>query len=307
MKIQEMRMILEIIESGSISSAAKKLYIAQPSLSQCVKKIEQELGAPLFIRQSGKVLAPTETGQAYAQAAREILAIYNRFLEKLEPQHSSSKKTLRIGIPSRQGTMIMEALLQNQALSSIMDPIFQEGASSDLERLLLNGQLDLAIIRLPLKIQNLSHRIVYREPLGIWLRCGSPWAHKGVLHPSSVYPTLPLEALKNEPLILPPSDKRIRITIDHILSEKNITPKILATYQNQDSVILMVQKGICSTIGKQPASSITSQNFFWIENCRQFYDLAVVYPPNTVFKSELRAIEQTLSSHFNAPKKPPFL
>ena len=48
MKIQEMEMVLEIIDSGSISAAAKKLFISQPSLSQSIKKIEARTGNTAF-------------------------------------------------------------------------------------------------------------------------------------------------------------------------------------------------------------------------------------------------------------------
>ena len=75
MKIQEMKLILEIVETGSISAAAKKLYISQPALSQTVKKIEDELGTPLFIRRSGKMLELTKAGKSYAQMAEHIVPV----------------------------------------------------------------------------------------------------------------------------------------------------------------------------------------------------------------------------------------
>lgn len=298
MKIQEMEMVLEIIDSGSISAAAKKLFISQPSLSQSIKKIEAELGTPLFIRQSGKVMAPTQAGLAYAQAARQILQIYNELLQTLNQEGQVRKKQIRIGVPSRQGSMIMETLLENQTLAEQMELNFHEGASNELEPLLINGKLDLAVIRLPLKIQNLSYRVVYQEPLGIWLRSGSPWEKQAVLYPGDIYPTLPLEALKNESLILPPSDKRLRSTIDQILSEKNFAPKILSCYQNQRSIVLMVQQGVCSTIGKQPAPGEPKGLFYWIEGCSKTYDLAVVYPTNSRHRQEIRLLEQVLRQHF---------
>ena len=54
MKIQEINAILIVAETGSISSAAQKLYTSQPALSQLIKKVEEELGVSLFIRQTGK-------------------------------------------------------------------------------------------------------------------------------------------------------------------------------------------------------------------------------------------------------------
>ena len=270
MKIQEMRMILAIISEGSISSAAKKLYIAQPSLSQCVKKIEQELGVPLFIRQTGKLLTPTKSGLLYAEAAKEILNIYDDFLEKLEPEVSSDKPSLRIGVPSRQGNRIIEAIFSDEALIQTVVPSFTDGHANDLELLLINGEL------------------------------GSPVSENAVLHPGDDYPSLPLEILKNEPFILPPTEKRIRATIDNIFNDHDISPKVIATYQNQSSILLMVQQGVCSTIGRYPsAGSTKNMDFYKIENCKRFYELAVVYPSNTNHKKSIRSICSDLKKHFN--------
>ena len=99
MKIQEMEMVLEIIDSGSISAAAKKLFISQPSLSQSIKKIEAELGTPLFIRQSGKVMAPTQAGLAYAQAARQICRSIMSCFRLLTRKARSGKNRLESAFP----------------------------------------------------------------------------------------------------------------------------------------------------------------------------------------------------------------
>ena len=96
MKIQEMEMVLEIIDSGSISAAAKKLFISQPSLSQSIKKIEAELGTPLFVRKrSGLVL--TDAGRIYISSAKMILhlesELENELREMKERMVNNEKNT----------------------------------------------------------------------------------------------------------------------------------------------------------------------------------------------------------------------
>ena len=65
--LREITYILAIAEEGSITKAAGKLFIAQPSLSQAVKRIESDLGTPLFSRIKGG-LALTEAGTYFVES-----------------------------------------------------------------------------------------------------------------------------------------------------------------------------------------------------------------------------------------------
>lgn len=76
MRIDNLNYIIEIAKLGSISSAAKKLWIGPTSLSAVVRSIEQELGVKLFVR-SPKGLALTEAG-------RELLPQMNRVAEEYQ-------------------------------------------------------------------------------------------------------------------------------------------------------------------------------------------------------------------------------
>ena len=67
-----MEYVYTIYEEKSFSAAAKKLYMTQPALSAAVKKIEGELGLPIFDR-SHSPLRLTDAGQAYIEAAEKIL------------------------------------------------------------------------------------------------------------------------------------------------------------------------------------------------------------------------------------------
>ena len=67
----EWRSVLQVAEDGTFSAAAKHLYVSQPSLSQCIKKIEGELGEALFDR-SPTPLQLTSAGEIYVEKARQI-------------------------------------------------------------------------------------------------------------------------------------------------------------------------------------------------------------------------------------------
>ena len=302
MKIQDMKFILEIVDTGSISMAAKNLYISQPALSQCVKKVEQELGCDLFIRHSGKVVKLTKAGSRFAVMAREVLVSYNSFLEHPDVRPGKIKSRLKIGVPMRQGSIIMTALLNHPDLSGHLDLEFLESTSDEHEQNLMKGIIDIAVIRLPLKISNLDYRIIYREPLGIWLRKGSPAESMAVEKPGETFRHLALKHLKDEVFALPPADMRISQTIGSILKEANLSPQVMKNYQSMKSILLMVENGVCCTIGKRPNPESSTDRFFLIDGCRSTYNLALVYLPGTPYKSDINLICRILGEYFESQK-----
>ena len=75
---RELIYVKTIADEGSISKAAQKLYVTQPSLSHCVQRIEESLGTKLFVR-NPTGLTLTYVGERYYSVATEILQIYNDF------------------------------------------------------------------------------------------------------------------------------------------------------------------------------------------------------------------------------------
>ena len=72
MKFEQMRYVLAVYQAGSISKAAKQLYLSQPNISNALKSLEQELGVELFMRETGGIRF-TEKGMAFVQHCQVIL------------------------------------------------------------------------------------------------------------------------------------------------------------------------------------------------------------------------------------------
>src|SRR5579875_860723 len=72
MEVHQLRYVCAVADTGSFSRAAERCQIAQPSLSQQVLKLEEELGAKLFDR-LGRGVRLTDSGRAFLPHARSIL------------------------------------------------------------------------------------------------------------------------------------------------------------------------------------------------------------------------------------------
>ena len=79
MRLEQLRIILEVARVGSISQAAKNLMLSQPSLSTAIASLEKELGLKLFNR-SPRGITPTPSGQ-------DVLAIAQNFFDNLDQLH----------------------------------------------------------------------------------------------------------------------------------------------------------------------------------------------------------------------------
>jgi LysR family hydrogen peroxide-inducible transcriptional activator len=73
MELQQLRYFVAVVEAGGFSRAAARLHVTQPSLSQQIAKLEQELGQPLLDRLPRGVV-PTEAGRRFYERARRVLA-----------------------------------------------------------------------------------------------------------------------------------------------------------------------------------------------------------------------------------------
>ena len=89
---------LVIAEEGSISAASRKLYISQQSLSEHLKKMESELGASLFNRETPLTLTPA--GQCFYEGSKELLNVYRKTLANIDEVTGKQNRNLTIGIPT---------------------------------------------------------------------------------------------------------------------------------------------------------------------------------------------------------------
>lgn len=77
MELRVMKYFLAVAEEGNITKAADRLHLTQPTLSRQLRELEEELGAPLFVRGKRRI-ALTEAGVLFKTRAEEIMALEKR-------------------------------------------------------------------------------------------------------------------------------------------------------------------------------------------------------------------------------------
>ncbi len=99
MDFRNLRYFVEIVERGSMKRAAESLYVAQPALSQQVKKLEEELGVKLLAR-SVRGVVPTEAGRELLTRARLILDQVHDARQVIQAGSRDPQGSVVLGLPS---------------------------------------------------------------------------------------------------------------------------------------------------------------------------------------------------------------
>ena len=149
MELRYLRYFVAVARERHFTRAAKALGISQPPLSQQIKRLEEEVGTPLF-RRLTRGVELTEAGEAFYEDACKILALSDAALEKARGIARGLNGSLSIGITSSDAfhpkifALIRQFQVQNMAVQ-----VHQvEANMSSLTTMLAEGELDIAFVRL---------------------------------------------------------------------------------------------------------------------------------------------------------------
>ena len=108
MTVQQLRYVVAVAEAGSITEAARQLFLSQPSLSSAIKELEGEIGRPLFLRgRTGITL--TREGMEFLGYARQVL----RQMEVLEDRYVAKRpEKVRFGVSAQHYTFAENAFVE---------------------------------------------------------------------------------------------------------------------------------------------------------------------------------------------------
>ncbi|MBK6793788.1 MAG: LysR family transcriptional regulator [Anaerolineales bacterium] len=160
MEIHQLTYFVAVAETGSFSRAAERCNIAQPSLSQQIQKLEQELGEPLFDRLPRKVVL-TDAGRTLLPRAINILSDLHDIKHTLNQNADAGHGLLNVGfIPTIAPFVLPRAIKRFSEEFPNARLTVQEDLTEAIVRNLLDGKLDVGITSMPI-----HHRLIRTEEL----------------------------------------------------------------------------------------------------------------------------------------------
>ena len=151
--LNSLKVFIAVADSKSISSASKKLFISQPAVTNCIKKLEALLGGKLFIRTSKGAMLTTE-GKMFYDYCVEALKKINAGLNVFSKYANLSVGQIKIGSSS---TIIRHMLIPFISYFSKKYPdikiLIHDGLSDQLIDMLSHDEVDLSIVNTPIENQ----------------------------------------------------------------------------------------------------------------------------------------------------------
>lgn len=264
MTSKELTYVKTVADEKSISRAARKLFMAQPSLSQSIQRIEENLGTPLFNRTTSG-LTLTFAGERYYQVASQILKMYEDFELEISDINNLRTGRIHIGITNHLGTLALARILpQYQKIFYHIEVFIHEATTTALEQMLLSGEIDFAVMHAPKEVTQpqISYDILTRDPFVIAISPDHSLIEKAEKKPGYPYPVLDLKLLKHEPFLMLHKEQRIRQITNSVLGKAGIhQPKIALTLRNYETAQVLAAQGLGITLVPLQYSRIASTEY----------------------------------------------
>jgi LysR family hydrogen peroxide-inducible transcriptional activator len=193
MTLTELKYIVAVARERHFGRAAEACFVSQPTLSVAIKKLEEELGTPLFERRTSEVTV-TPFGERIVIQAQRVLDEAERIREIARQGRDPLVGPLRLGVIYTIGPYLLPGLVRQLLKDAPEMPLLlTENFTVKLTELLKNGEIDVAIMALPLPQAGLLLQPVYDEPFIVAIPRHHAWARRK---------NIPSEDLKKETMLL---------------------------------------------------------------------------------------------------------
>ena len=163
MELDQLRYFLQVARKGNFTRAAEDLMISQPALSRSIQKLEEELGQPVFERKTRSV-SLTDAGTLLQARAQQVLSILED--TKAEITDNGVSGRVRVGaIPTIAPYFLPEILRRFSAAHPKATLIVQENTTDVLLKSCTQGEIDMAIVALPVPVKYLEVEELFKEEL----------------------------------------------------------------------------------------------------------------------------------------------
>lgn len=250
MNFRKLEIFYETAKNLSMTQASKILYISQPSVSQAIKELEEEINSKLFDR-IGKRLYLTHEGEIFLIYVRRILNLYEEGNKILKEINEGDKGKIYLGASSTIGTYILPEIMKDYCNDfKNIDISLNIANTENIENLVLNNKVDFAFIEGKLKSDEIVKTVIWEDE--IVFICNK--AHEFVKVES-----IDESKIKGEKLIVRENGSGSREIINDYLEKNHIKYNVFMELGNSEAIIRTVKNGL--GVGCISSKCIENTNF----------------------------------------------
>jgi len=272
MNIRQLEYFIEIVRQGSFSKAANILHVSQPSISEMIKNLEDELGTPLLYR-GARQLELTDAGQAVLEQSQQIVSLFTNLAGHVKKNSLLQKGKIRIGIPSITASTIFPRMLgEFKRKHPNIELQLHEFGSKIIRQRVNEGALDIGIVcTLPDRDEDFAVFPFVEDPLCVIVHPE---------HPLATVDAVDFSDLVNEGFVLYSQDFSLHDQILNRCKLAGFQPNIICETSQREFMTQMVEAGlgiallpskICAELDPKSVVSIP------LAEPRMFLQLAIIW------------------------------
>ena len=245
MSLRQYEYALAVAEEGSVTAAAERLHVAQPSVSQQIRSLERELGVELFAR-TPTGLVPTVVGRAFLREAEVALSAWRRATATAGGGGDELVGELTVAAQMGFGTRQLPGALGalRRRFPRLETTVFEEPSSAELDRLCRRGVLDLALMAACDQSPDDAHRLGEEEFVVVL----------GAGHRRLAADRVELRELAGEPWVRFDRDSALDAVLLTVLRDNDLAPATAARVSQTATAVRWAAQGLGVTL--VPASAV---------------------------------------------------
>lgn len=286
-ELKTLKIMLAIEQEGSISKAAKVLYISQPALTQYIKRMESTLSFLLYNRENGKCI-PTKAGKVLLEEGKILLEQYNAMLKKANDTANSEVMDIQLGWATGYTIQYLNSVMSNLSDLTSLNVQIVENKVESLIELLLQKKITLLLIPALYFHPDLLYTTIRREEF--YLAVPKNHIANKLIKQNSPENYANLSVLKDMPFISLSTPPYIKF-ITSFFEEAGYNPNIIFNCTNWYSSHSLVEDGLGLSIVPYWFAEKGHEkiNYYHIQSKHKTYRiLACVLHKNQVVSSKLK-------------------
>jgi LysR family cyn operon transcriptional activator len=239
MEIYQLQYFIKTAEVLHFTKAAELCFVTQSGLSQQIKKLEEELGMPLFKR-IGKKVQLTEAGSVFLIHAKKVVENVENGKQAIEDLNEMIGGELRIGVTYIFGLLILPVVNAFAKKYQNLKIIVEYGTTEVLEQKLLDNELDLVFVISSHEIEMPIQKVPLFTSNMVMVVSKN--------HALANLDKIAFKKIEEIPLILPGKGSNSREYVEELFKKFNMKPKISIELQSIHALLQMVENSDWATI-----------------------------------------------------------
>ena len=272
MELRHLRYFVTVAEELHFGRAATRLAIVQPSLSQQIRQLEDELGFPLLYR-TKRYVELTDAGKVFLAEARQVLAQVREAKRAAQRAYRGEVGRLVVGYISSSTYDLLPLMLRvYRERFPAVEVALRELTTQEQLRALEEEYIQVGLLRLPISAPLVHVEIVRREPIV----CVLPEEH-----PLAMHERIAVSLLANEPFVLQASQRGAGYSVQllQLCLSSGFSPNVIQEVTEMHTIVSLVAAGMGVSLVPLSARNIRSQGVVYreLEGAATLTEMAVAW------------------------------